>query len=39
MKIFTVAKDHAPTMNRKQRRRLAKKIRFDLAQEKKSQQK
>jgi hypothetical protein len=36
MKIYTVSKDHAPTMNRKERRRLAKKIRRDLAVEKKS---
>jgi|DEB0MinimDraft_4_1074332.scaffolds.fasta_scaffold633778_1 uncharacterized protein (DUF2164 family) len=34
-KIFTVEKDHAPTLNRKERRRLAKKIRDDLAREKK----
>jgi len=36
MKIYTVSKDHAPTMNRKERRKLAKKIRRDLAIEKKS---
>ena len=29
-KIFTVKKEHAKTLNRKQRRALAKKIRKDL---------
>ena len=33
MKIYTVAKQHAPNMNRKARRQLAKKIRKDLARE------
>ena len=33
-KIFTVKKEHAKNLNRKQRRQLAKKIRKDLAFEK-----
>ena len=33
-KIFTVKKEYAQTLNRKQRRALAKKIRKDLAFEK-----
>jgi len=36
MKKYTESKDHATTMNRKERRKLAKKIRRDLAIEKKS---
>ena len=35
-KIFTVKKEHAQTLNRKQRRALAKKIRKDLAIEKRN---
>lgn len=34
MKIKTVSKEHAPTMNRRSRRVLAKKIREDLNKEK-----
>jgi hypothetical protein len=34
MKIFTVAKEDAPELNRKARRRLAKQIRKNLSQEK-----
>lgn len=32
-KLFTVSKENAPALNRKQRRQLAKKIRDDLARE------
>lgn len=39
MKIKTVQKDHAPNMNRKARRQLAKKIRKDLAKESNNQKK
>lgn len=39
MKIYTVQKDNAPNMNRKQRRMLAKKIRKDLAIESSNQKK